>query len=60
MNYEDHFRDASDPVRSRLDDDDDLSDDQYTATFTNDRPFHSSNLDETPEIASEVRTQQIF
>ena len=53
MNYED-FRDTTDAVRSRLDDEDDLSDDQYGAGFGSDRTFHSSNLDETPEIASEV------
>ena len=55
MNYED-FRDTTDPVRSRLDDDD-LSDDQYSANFATDRAFHSSSLDETPEIASEVCLQ---
>lgn len=53
MNYED-FRDPTETVRSRLDEEEDLSDDQYNANFGNDRTFHSSNLDETPEIASEV------
>ena len=54
MNYDDHFRDTADHSRSRLDDEDELSDDQYNSGFGIDRTFHSSNLDETPEIASEV------
>ena len=51
MNYED-FRDET--VRTRLEEEDDLSDDQYNANFGSDRTFHNSSLDETPEIASEV------
>lgn len=53
MNYEDHFRD-SDHGRSRLDDDEDLSDDHYHHSFSSHRDFHDSNIDETPDIASEV------
>ena len=52
MNYEDHFRESD--HTGRLDDDDDLSDEHYHTSFTTDRGFHSNNLDETPEIASEV------
>ena len=59
MNYED-FRDGTDTVRTRLEEEEDLSDDQYSANFGNDRAFHSTNLDETPEIASEVSVHQIF
>lgn len=53
MNYDDHFRDTSDHNRSRLDVDDELSDDQYHSNFGSDRQY-SNNHDETPEIASEV------
>lgn len=59
MNYED-FRDGTESVRTRLEEEDDLSDDQYSANFGNDRAFHSSNLDETPEIASEVCSLLVF
>ena len=53
MNYDDHFRDTSDHNRSRLDVDDELSDDQYHSNLGSDRQY-SNNHDETPEIASEV------
>ena len=60
MNYED-FRDTvTETVRDRLVEDE-LSDDQYNSNFETERSFNShsyatnsSNLDETPEIASEV------